>query len=187
MKKTTALTLVLLLGISFGFAQQNANADSLKTMKSQKKQNTQKVFYGGTVGFNFGNYTRFSAEPLVGYRVSPKFSVGAKFRYEYINDGRYNSDVTYHNYGASLFARYRVIPQIYLHAEPAYMSYQYSVNNFESVRDWVPFLFVGGGYVQRMGKNVFAYAEVLFDLLQNDKSPYKNWEPFYSLGVSIGF
>ena len=190
MKRITIIGITILIGLNFAFSQRASNADSLGTINSAKKSQQQKrqnVFYGGTLGFNFGNYFRISVEPLIGYRVSPKFSVGVKFRYEHINDGRYSSDVTYNNYGGSIFGRYRVIPQIYFHAEPAYMSYQYSVSNYESEREWVPFLFLGGGYVQRVGSNVFLYAEVLFDVLQNDKSPYEDWDPFVSIGVSAGF
>jgi hypothetical protein len=57
----------------------------------------------------------------------------------------------------------------------------------ESKREWVPFLFAGAGYSQRMGGNAWLNVQVLFDLLQSDKSPYNNWEPFYSIGVGVGF
>jgi len=190
MNRITVVLITILVGISSALSQGVSNTDSLRTMNSTKKsqkQNSQKIFYGGTLGFNFGNYFRISVEPMIGYRVSSKFSVGAKFRYEHINDGRYNSDVTYYNYGGSILGRYRVAPQIYFHAEPTYMSYQYSVSNYKSEREWVPFIFLGGGYVQRVGSNVFLYAEVLFDVLQDDKSPYENWDPFVSMGVSVGF
>ena len=190
MKRMIIFAIVVFMGISLSFSQQVSNADSLGRMDSAResqKQNAKKAFYGGTLGFNFGNYFRISVEPLVGYKLSPKFSVGVKFRYEYINDARYNTDVTYHNYGGSIFGRYRPIPQIYFHAEPAYMSYQFSVSSYESEREWVPFIFLGGGYVQRVGKNTFLYAEVLFDVLRDNKSPYNDWEPFISLGVSVGF
>ena len=190
MKRVITVAIIVLAGINLSFSQRVSNVDSLGRMDSAKKsqkQNTQKTFYGGTLGFNFGDYFRISVEPLVGYKVSPKFSVGAKFRYEYINDSRYNKDVIYHNYGGSIFGRYRPIPQIYFHAEPAYMSYQFSVSSYESERQWVPFIFLGGGYVQRVGKNTFLYAEILFDVLQDDNSPYEDWDPFISIGVSVGF
>ena len=57
----------------------------------------------------------------------------------------------------------------------------------ESDREWVPFLLVGGGYNMRLGKRTSVNAQVLFDVLQNDKSPYSRWEPFYSVGVGVGF
>ena len=150
-------------------------------------QTNNKVYYGMSLGFNFGSYFRIRVAPMVGYRITPQFSAGVKAAYEYIKDNRYNDAVTYHNYGGSLFARYLIIPQLYVHAEYAYMSYQFSVSDFNSEREGIPFLLLGGGYRQRIGKNTFAFLEVLFDVLQNEKSPYEAWEPLIIVGVSTGF
>ena len=43
----------------------------------------------------------------------------------------------------------------------------------ESERNWVPFLLLGGGFVQHVGPNASVYVEVLFDVLQNENSPYE--------------
>lgn len=150
-----------------------------------------KVYYGGNIGFNFGNYTRISVEPLVAYKITPQLSGGVKLRYEWIKDKRYEPTLTTSNYGGSLFARYRVIPQLYFHAEYSTINYEYyspiigNLTNTE--REWVPFLLLGGGYTQRISSNIWAYAEVLFDVLQDDRSPYKDWEPFISIGAGVGF
>ena len=160
-----------------------------------KSSGPSKWYYGGTVGFNFwGDYFYLSVNPLVGYQVSPKFSVGGKLQYAYINDKRYDGlELTSHNYGASVFTRYRPIYQIYLHAEFAYASYEnytyLSVNPYraESERNWVPFLLLGGGFVQRVGPNASVYAEVLFDVIQDENSPYENWDPIISIGAGVGF
>jgi len=191
MKRVMYIFLISILSYSLIYAQQISGPDSTSGQKQQKqvkqKPKQQKVYYGGTLGMSFGNYFRISVEPLVGYKINPKFSVGGKIRYEYIKDTRYSTTVTAHNYGGSLFTRYRVIPQIYFHAEPAYLSYQYNTEFGDTERNWVPFVFVGGGYSQMIGSNTWVNAEVLFDVLQDEKSPYKDWEPFYSIGVGVGF
>ena len=146
-----------------------------------------KFYYGGTLGFNFGDYTRFSIAPLVGYRLSRKWSVGGKGIYEYIKDKRYAEDMTLHNYGGSLFTRFRPHPRFYLHGEYAYMSYEYLMSNLTSEREWVPFLLLGGGYVQPISKRASFFIEVLFDVLQDDNSPYGEWEPWISIGAAAGF
>lgn len=94
--------------------------------KEVQQSEPSKWYYGGTVGFNFwGDYFYLSVNPLVGYQVSPKFSVGGKVHYSYINDSRSElGDFTSHNYGVSIFNRYRPIYQAYLHAEFAYASYE---------------------------------------------------------------
>ena len=146
-----------------------------------KSSEPSKVFYGGTLGFSFGSYFRISVQPMVGYNISPKFSAGVKAIYEYISDSRGNVDFTWHNFGGSVFGRYRFIPQAYLHTEFAYMSYDSPID-----RVGVPFILVGGGYIQQISPNAGLYVEVLFDVLQDKNSPYENWEPFVSIGAAVG-
>jgi hypothetical protein len=140
-----------------------------------------------TLGFSFGNYTMIAVRPLIGYKVTPKLSAGLKFSYEYIQDKRYSETYTTSNYGVSVFSRYRIVPQLYVHAEYAAFNYELYNPLGESNREWVPFLFVGAGYSQPIGGNAWLNAQVLFDVLQSSKSPYNDWEPFYSIGVGVGF
>jgi hypothetical protein len=146
-----------------------------------------KIYYGGTVGLSFGDYFRFSIVPFVGYKLKPKLHIGAKVGYEYIEDKRYAETLTSHNYGASVFTRVFPRPGIYGHAEFAYMSYKYKVSETASDRFWVPFLYLGGGLVKPISKSASVFVEVLFDVLQDDKSPYDAWAPFISAGVGVGF
>lgn len=146
-----------------------------------------KVYYGGTVGFSFGDYFRISVTPWVGYKLTPKFSVGGKIGYEYIEDKRYEEKLTSHNYGGSVFTRYHLNPRVYLHGEFAYISYKYKISNLETDREWVPFIMLGGGLVQPLGGRSALIIEVLVDVLQDSNSPYEDWNPFVSIGVGVGF
>jgi hypothetical protein len=174
------------------FAQQTDTTAVLKTQPpppppKQSAPIENRVYYGGIVGLSFGDYFRISLEPYVGYKLTPKASVGGKIRYEYIEDKRYEEKLTSSNYGGSIFTRYRLIPQIYAHGEFAYMSYKYKISERESDRSWVPFLLLGGGLVQRAGARTSLYVEVLWDVLQDDNSPYDSSTPFVSIGVGVGF
>jgi hypothetical protein len=142
------MMLLILFPFLVAFSQ-TTNPDTTKVSQPEEIQQPQqpsKWYYGGTVGFNFwGDYFYLSVSPFVGYNVSPKFSVGGKVQYSYINDSRSAlGDFTSHNYGASIFSRFRPIYQIYLHAECAYASYENatSYNNttksWDSERNWVP-------------------------------------------------
>ncbi len=153
----------------------------------QKSSFASKLYYGGTLGLSFGNYTRVGIYPLVGYKLTPKLSVGVKFAYEYISDTRYDQTYTYSNYGGSLFARFRIVPPLYVHIEYAQMSYDLYGADGLSNREWVPFLFAGAGYSKSVGGKAWVNVEVLFDLLQDENSPYNNWDPFFSVGVGVGF
>jgi hypothetical protein len=191
------IILLVLFPVIFAYSQ-NTGVTTDTTVQSKPQEISEpKVnpwYYGGTVGFNFwGDYFYLSVNPLVGYQLSPKFSIGGKVQYAYINDQRYEGlELTSHNYGAGIFARYRPIYQIYLHAEFDYASYEnYTIyaNPYraESERNWVPFLLLGGGYVQRIGNNASVYVEVLFDVIQDENSPYEDWDPIISVGGGVGF
>jgi len=203
--KKTLLLLIIVFSINIAFSQTTdtvivSTSDTTYQQESQKqdtpkqqkvepkkksKASLNKVFFGGSLGLSFGSYTSIRVYPMIGYKLTPKLSTGVKFMYEYAKHS--SSSNTYNNYGGSIFARYRIIPQIYVHAEYNYMNYQgYNYLN-EGYRYAVPYLFVGGGFVQRIGKNSYAYAEILFDVLNDSNSPYNEWNPFYSVGVSVGF
>jgi len=123
--KTKLGLLVLLgfLGASAAFSQETPSQDTIiqeqvtedpiqPSPPRQKKSIGDKLYFGGYFNMSFGQYTLIGIEPMVGYKLIPRLSVGAEVRYN---------------------------------------------------------------------------AEVLFDVLQNDKSPYSRWEPFYSVGVGVGF
>lgn len=163
------------------------NAGWQESAPEQKEKSPSKFYFGGNVGLNFGDYFRIRIAPLVGYRLTAKASAGVKIAYEYIEDKRYSETVTSHNYGGSFFTRYRFHPKGYAQVEFAAMSYQYKVSEAESDREWIPFILVGGGFMQRIAGNSWAFIEVMFDVLQDDKSPYKDWEPWVSVGAGVGF
>jgi hypothetical protein len=152
-----------------------------------------KWYYGGNIGFSFwSDYTYLGIYPLVGYKIKPQFSVGGKIGYSYINYKDANPSYDTHNYGGSIFTRYRIIPQIYLHGEFVYFSFEHQTydlvnREFGTERIWVPFLLLGGGFSQNISPNVWAFAEVLFDVINNSNSPYKSGEPLVSFGVGVGF
>jgi hypothetical protein len=162
-------------------------SDSTATLPSPESEYATRVFYGGTVGFSFGSTFRISVQPMVGLVFTPKLSGGIKLGYEYVRQEANGFTTTWNNYGASVFGRYRFIPRVYFHAEFAYASYGYKVGNYTSDRYWVPFLLLGGGYIQPISRTASAFVEVLFDVLQDSNSPYEQWTPWVSFGVSVGF
>ncbi len=182
MRRFVMVFLALMLISSIALAQQPDSTTYVAPEDpppAKSSSGPSRIYYGGTLGFSFGDYTRLSISPLIGYRLTKMWSVGGRFIYEYVD---YKDDYSMNNYGGSLFARLRPHPRFYLHGEFAYMSYDYSTG-----RDWVPFLLLGGGYVQPISPRASAFIEVLFDVLQNDGSPYSSWEPWISIGVAAGF
>lgn len=118
-------------------------------------------------------------------RLTPRLSVGAQAGLEYANYDGPGREAT--NYGGALFARYRVIPQLYLHGEGRYVSYELFGIGGNSSREWVPFVLLGGGFVQPVSPRTSVYVEALFDVLQDSEAPYDDWEPFVRVGVAVGY
>lgn len=161
-----------------------------KVPKKNKTPLMKKLYFGGSFGATFGTYSSIRINPLIGYKLTPKLSVGVKFQYEHIKNKQYSTTYEYNNYGGSFFARFRLIKALYLHAEYAMMSFEMydPINNeMSSNREMVPFLFLGGGYSKRLAGNSWLNFQILFDVINHSNSPYRSNEPFYSVGVGVGF
>lgn len=148
-----------------------------------------RLWFGGGVSLMFGTVTNLGIAPLVGYKIDEKgrWSAGVGGNYYYFSDSRYKPAYESSTYGWSLFSRYRVIPQAYLHAE--YNSQNYAIYNpfgESDRREWVPFLLVGGGYAQSIGGRSYMTFQVLWDVIQDVRSPYGS-QPFFTMGVGVGF
>jgi len=173
---------------------ENPHVDTVtaKNIETEQETNIQKPFqskfyYGGFVNLTFGSYTVIGLEPSFAYKFTPRLSVGTKITYEYIHEKQGSYIYEESDYGFSLFTRLRLTQRFYTHFEYSSMNYKFYNELGVSERKWVPFLFVGGGLSQPISKNTWLNAEVLFDVLQNENSPYNDWEPFYSVGFGVGF
>jgi len=143
-----------------------------------------RIYYGGSVTLSFGDVTRIGAYPMIGYKLTPKASLGGEIGYEYLKWD--NPSTSTSNYGGAVFALYSILPQLYARSKFSLVNYEVFSNSGSSSRTTVPFLLFGGGVVKRISPRTSAYAEVLFDVLQDDSSPYDSWEPFVSVGVGVG-
>jgi len=143
-----------------------------------------RLYYGGSIGFSLsGRILWLNIQPLLGYKLTPKASVGARLNYQYVSDRRFNPAVTSLDYGASLFSRYRVHPQLYGLTEFEYVSI-----DLGEKRELVPFLLIGAGYVQRLAPKTSLTTEVLIDLLQDERGRlYRNQGPRVNVGIGVGY
>lgn len=161
----------------------SASSQPARAHASVAARGPARFYYGGSVGLLLSNdYTRVSVQPMAGYKLTEKFSLGSRIGYEYLKDRREDRDFESHSYGGGVFTRYRVIRSAYAHVEFEYTSY-----DFGTEREWVPFLFVGGGYAQPLAKDTQLMVEVLFDVLQDPDSPYESGEPVVNVGIVVGF
>ncbi len=181
------LLLVCVL-ISNAWAQQTEKGEQTSQLSRQnKKIHASNIYYGGELGLSFGDYFQISVIPMIGYKVTPKFSIGGKIGYSYTEDKRFKEKITSQNYGASIFSRYLLIASLYAHAEFVYFNYEFQTKQLESEREWVPFILLGGGYSLPISANISMFIEILWDVLQDENSPYDSTDAFVKIGVGIGF
>jgi len=146
-------------------------------------------FFGGGVGASFGTVDYVEIAPLVGFRVIPRLDIGVQPFYRWTDDGRYSPSVTSNDYGASLFARVRVIGGFFVEADYQYTSYEYPNGFGGTTRDTYDGFLAGAGYSVPVGRNVGFYVSALYDfsydssdILQPYDSPVR-----FQVGVSVGF
>ena len=177
--KIALLSFCLLL-CCFGFAQ-----DSTMVRKKKPKPDfIDKLFWGGNFGLQFGSASFVELSPLVGYKVTPKFSlgVGATYQYYSIKDRFYKFETNV--FGGRVFARYLFTDYLFAHAEYEYLN----LEAFDFViprRVDVTSILGGVGYIQRLGPNAAITGILLYNFTESYYTPYTN--PIIRIGVNLGF
>lgn len=144
-----------------------------------------KIYVGGNFGLQFGYYTYIDVSPLVGYRITDKFSAGPGITYRFLKIRGYESSSTY---GGRFFARHIIGKQFFAHTEYENLNTQV-LDIFSGqgrlVRDWVPGFFIGGGIYQPIGERAAVVIYGLYNLLyDNIRSPYQSpW--VFNVGFTI--
>ncbi|MCU4157612.1 hypothetical protein J1N10_16670 [Carboxylicivirga sp. A043] len=180
MKNVNVIALIaLLFTIQLGAVAQEVKDDERKSFRD-------KLFTGGSIGLSFGDYTNLIVSPVIGARLNPKVYAGLGIEYQYTKDKRYDPSLTYNQYGGRLFAQYNIRPTVFAHGEFAGYSMERYVTLATKERNFVPFIYFGGGYRKMISERSFFSVQVLFDVLQHQYSPYKAWEPILSVGFGVG-
>ena len=153
-------------------------AQNIENGNKLKKEN---IFLGGNLGLQFGNVTIIDVSPIVGYKVTEKFSIGIGAKYQYINYRDYN--YSFNVYGGSIFGRYNISDYLFAHVEYEVLNMP-SIVNMNDIRTNVSSLFVGGGYRQKISKNSSFNIMGLWNLNESLESPYTN--PIIRISLDIG-
>ncbi|WP_430815002.1 hypothetical protein [Carboxylicivirga sp. RSCT41] len=164
----------------------NLGAIAQEETNEEKPAFKDKLFTGGSIGLTFGDYTNLIISPVIGARLNPKVYAGLGIEYQYTKDKRYDPALTYNQFGGRLFAQYNIRPSLYAHGEFAGYSMERYTTLLKKERNFVPFIYFGGGYRKMISQRSFLTVQVLFDVLQHKYSPYKSWEPIFSVGFGVG-
>lgn len=144
-----------------------------------------KLFWGGNVGAWIGNPTFVDLSPLVGYKITDKFSVGVGMIYNYYSYKYSNYNYSTNLIGSRLYSRYFIFENVFAQAGWDHINRDnpYAFNANERV--WVDNLLIGGGLRYPVSDHFYMVASGLFNLNQTPLSPYSN--PIIQIGFVGGF
>lgn len=175
-----ALFLSSFVGISQDFGGDTASR-GLEQTDENKTPLKDRFYFGGNVGAQFGSQTFVMVSPLVGFKITDRWSVGTRATYQYIQVKYGTFNYQNHVFGGSAFTRYFIIKDFFGHVEYEVLNGDWSDSGNRSN---IPALFVGGGYLFRIGENAGFGLSILFNLLPSALSPYSN--PIINAGFTVG-
>jgi hypothetical protein len=161
-----------------------------QTDRDQKPGFGERIFWGGNLGMQFGNLTYVDISPLAGYKITEQVhaGIGATYIYYRYKDiyGSFETSI----YGGRVFGRYFPMENLFAHVEYELLNLEVpesvSGTNYSNlVRDYISSVFVGGGYAQPIGDRSALILMVLFNLTEEQYSPYQN--PVIRIGFNAGF
>ncbi len=136
-----------------------------------------KVFFGGGMGLQFGTLTAIEFSPMVGYTPVNNLYLGLKGKYEFLKNSNLDASTTI--YGGSFFAMYAFYQSVVAYGE-------FEALNLESVyfdplqihgsrdRYWAKTPLIGGGFIQPVGERSKILLLLLWNIDESYGSYYSN-------------
>lgn len=206
MKRVFSLVLISLLLSVAAYSQKqpdylesiDGKDDTEEQKKKKRPEKLSKFVFGGFFSFQFGSVTNIVVEPIVGYKVFPRLTLGVGLKYEYLYDKYYNFDT--HMYGVQLFTRFYIIKELsdiipgsvrlglFAHVEWETLSlekqyFDYNCQGYCEGRFMLNSFLVGGGIRQPIGQRAGIYFLILWNLNENINSVYSN--PIFRVGFTF--
>lgn len=150
---------------------------------------SERLFFGGGLGLQFGTLTLIDISPMIGYKLTNRIGIGVSPTYKFYRYRNYfgsDLDLKTNALGGSVFTRCYIYNGLFAQAEYEYLNYRYNdpyASGKLSKDIWS--LFLGGGYSQLVGGRASLYLMVLWNLHDTADSPYTN--PVVRGGLSLGF
>jgi len=155
----------------------------------EKPPFSQRLIFGGDIGLSFGTITYIKIAPIVGYRITDRLSAGLGPIYIYEKYKYYNLESS--TYGGKVVTSFTVLKgrdnggvfplgNIVFYAENEVVNVEplyydpYTVYYFFGERVWIDNLLLGGGLSQSLGGRFGISIYILWDVTQNEFSPYSN-------------
>jgi hypothetical protein len=183
-----------------GFIMTSVHAQDEKDKESRgfKKEN---LFTGGSIALGLSNNSfQIGASPVLGYSIASWVDAGISVNYNYVSFKdvyAYNDKIRRSTYGGGAFARIYPVNFLFAHVqfEHNFITEKFMPGNGDaSSKNKVEAnsLLLGLGYSSERyphSGRPFFYISLLFDVLNNDFSPYSsatgNIRPFIRAGIQV--
>jgi len=171
MTKLFIATLLLVSGLSFS-----------QIAVGTTEENKNRWTFGGGIGFGFGSNSMFNlqASPRVGYRLTDDLEAGVTGTVMWQTSDFYNSTM----FGVGPFVNYYFARSFYVsgNLQHFFINYKNKYYDFKA-NDEETALYLGGGYLQRIGNNSFLQLGIMYNVL------YKENNSIFSGGLipTVGF
>ena len=189
-KRAFFIVVLIFLCNFFVVAQASKEANKPKTSSTSNVKNNPlgRIKIGGTLNGGISNdYYFLTAAPRVSMEVTKWFVPGVTVAYMYSQESGVNR-VTTNTYGAGVFTDFYPIQYVFGHIEYQHLWYNQKVKGDPVKHAFNDhFLLMGAGAKVPIGNKMSAFASVLFNVLNNERSEhymYKN--PIYGLGIEVG-
>ena len=148
-----------------------------------------RIYFGGNFSFTAGTITLIQVSPITGYRITPRWSAGLGFNYEYYKNSEQYYGYIHVNpystniYGGSVFTNFVFLKNfpvegISLLAQTEYealsLEKKYFQDYYSSGRFVLNSFFAGGGIRQKTGRRSSINILLLWNFNETQYSPYSS-------------
>ena len=162
---------------------------SISGAKAQYLENdttpSQRIFWGGNLGLMFGSYTYVAVDPIIGYRITNRLSVGIGGNYSWTKSNYDN--YTIQTYGGNVFASFTLIKNLGeflpFNDNGAILAYGelslINISDFYEVLPpsgavWAYTPMAGLAYQSPIGQRSYIVFMFLYNFNESSVSPYPN-------------
>ena len=183
MLRESILVLALTLSMASWISAQTIDSTGSSTAPTEQSSFNWKdrVFFGGNVGGGItNNKLAINLAPLVGLRITDRYSAGVQANYTYARINIPGYTLNDHMIGGSIFNRYFVWRDLFLHGEAEMLNANWTGNARSNIYN----LMAGGGYLFRFGPSGGFGVMVLYNFIENTYGVRQN--PVINMGFTFG-
>lgn len=178
------LTLLVILSVGFSSIAASPLFDDEEDVRDLPIK--ERFFIGLSAGASFSSLeTSVVVSPLLGYRFTNRLAAGIGGTYQYYYDKSFGGLFSTHIYGYSVFARFLIIPQIFVYGEFESLNMTSRGTQIgEPQRIWENNYLLGPGYRIKIGRKAYFNIMVLYNFNQSSSIYFQN--PIFRFNIEFG-